>query len=174
VPSLYTSTWPSIYMQTLLVSRDVVRAVGAFDERFRTSMDTDFAFRLGLITPMCYVNLPLVEVDRTPDRAVGLMTEFPLNGAERLHVHEQMIVKWLRITKRARPDLKPQLTERLSHTQSALANRYLLNGDLKTTRAILWRALAYNPRPAMIAKYFWSWLSPGSLRAEVVRRESGT
>ena len=29
------------------------------------SMDTDFSFRLGLLTPMCYVNAPLVEVDRT-------------------------------------------------------------------------------------------------------------
>jgi GT2 family glycosyltransferase len=170
VASLHASTSPGIYMQTLLVSRDVMRRCGEFDPTFRMSMDTDFSFRLGLLTPMCYVNVPLVEIDRTEPRAIGLTTEFPINGMERLHVHERMITRWIEMTKASHPRLSRRLKGRLCRSQSALANHYLLKGDFQTAQSILARAARSSRRPVMVAKFVWSKIAPRSLRKEIIRR----
>jgi len=172
IPDLHCRMWPGVFMQTLLVSRGVMQRCGGFDTAMRMAMDTDFSFRLGLITPMCYVNLPLVEVDRTVTRAVGLMTEYPLYSLERLHAHEYMMTKWLAITSASHPHLSRPLRATLSHTQSALANHYLKRGDLTTARAILRRAVRRNPRPSLLAKYLWSLFAGQSLRQEIIRREN--
>jgi glycosyltransferase involved in cell wall biosynthesis len=95
----YARSWPGIYMQTMVIASETMREFGEFDETLRMSMDTDFGFRLGLITPMCFVNAPLVEVDRIEPRTVGLMTEYPINCLERMQTHERMITKWLSLTR---------------------------------------------------------------------------
>ena len=172
IPALYGFSSPGIYMQTLLVSRDAMRAFGEFDTAYRMGMDTDLSFRLGLITPMCYVNTPLVEVDRTEHRTIGLTTEFPLNGTDRLHVHEQMVIKWLAMTRLAHPAVSRRLKDRLSRTQSALANAYLVKRDFKMARTILRRAVRYNPRLWVLAKFLWSVAAPRSLRREIIRRDA--
>lgn len=170
VASLYSVSSPGIYMQTMLVQRDVMRACGEFDTSMRMAMDTDFSFRLALITPMCYVNLPLVEVDRTEPRTIGLTTEFPLNGVDRLHAHERMVTKWIAMTSASHPGLRGQLKNRLSRAQSALANQYLLRSDFATARSILTRAAQQNPRAWLLAKLAWCMVSARSLRNEIVRR----
>jgi glycosyltransferase involved in cell wall biosynthesis len=171
VSRLYSTTWPGIYMQSLLVSRPLMSQVGDFDVSMRMGMDTDFAFRLGLITSMAYVNLPLVDVDRTSSRAIGLLTEYPLNSVGRLEAHERMLTKWLSIIRRSHAELKQQLLNRLSQTQSALANHHLKRGDLTTARTILGRAAKQNPRVWLVMKFLWSLVAPESLRKEILRRE---
>jgi glycosyltransferase involved in cell wall biosynthesis len=168
--SLYGDTWPGIYMQSLLVSRTAMRLFGEFDPSMRISMDTDLAFRLSLLTAMCYVDRPLVDVDRTVERRIGLTTEHPMNGVDRLQVHERMITKWLAMTRRSHPHLGRQLRNRLSRSQSALANQYLLKEDYATARAVLGRAARQNPRAWVLAKFVWSVVGPRSLRREIIRR----
>ena len=170
IASLYASTSQPIYMQTLLVSRDVMRRFGEFDPTFLMGMDTDLAFRLGLLTPMCYVNAPLVEIDRTECRTTGLMTEFPFHSIGRLHVHERMITRWIEMTKASHPELGPRLKMRLHHAQNVLANHYLVREDFQTARSILGRAARSSRRPNMVAKFVWSTIAPRSLRKEVIRR----
>jgi hypothetical protein len=170
--SLYSQTWPGIYMQSLLVSRETMERFGEFDASIRMSMDTDFGFRLGMITSMCYVDLPLVEVDRTESRTIGLTTEHPLNGVDRLQVHEQMITKWLATTRQSHPHLRRPLQHKVSQAQSALANHYLVDGDYRTALSILGRAARQNPRPWVLAKLLWCAIAPGSLRREVMRRRT--
>jgi hypothetical protein len=135
-------------------------------------MDTDFSFRLGMVTPMCYVNLPLVEVDRTETRMIGLMTEYPVFSIERLQVHEYMITKWLSLTKDSHPHLRRRLKARLSRAQSALANLYLKRQEFTTARALLRRAARQNLRPSLVVKYVWSVVAGRSLRREIIRREN--
>jgi glycosyltransferase involved in cell wall biosynthesis len=170
IATLYASTSQPIYMQTLIVSRDVMRAFGEFDPTFLMGMDTDLAFRLGLLTPMCYVNAPLVEIDRTEHRTIGLMTEFPFHSIDRLHVHERMIARWIEMTKASHPQLRPRLRDRLSLAQNVLANHYLAREDFQTARSILGRAVRSSRRPNMVAKFVWSMIAPRSLRKEIVRR----
>jgi glycosyltransferase involved in cell wall biosynthesis len=172
MPALHCSMWPGVFMQTVLVNRDTLHRCGDFDTAMRMSMDTDFSFRLGLITPMCYVNMPLVEVDRTETRVVGLMTEYPADSIERMHAHEHMITKWLSIAKDSHPHLRRPLKARLSGAQSALANQYLIRGDFKKARVILGRAARRNPRPLLVAKYLWNVVAARSLRKEIIRREN--
>jgi glycosyltransferase involved in cell wall biosynthesis len=164
------STWPGIHMQTLLVSASAMRRFGVFDTTMRMSMDTDFWFRLSLLTPLCYVNEPLIEIDRTEDRLIGLMTEHPLDGIERLQVHERMMTKWLGITRQSHPHLRRQLRDHLSRSQSALANAYLLKENYAAARAVLGRAARRHPRAWLLAKLVWSVVGPRSLRREIIRR----
>jgi glycosyltransferase involved in cell wall biosynthesis len=171
VTALFTAkVSPGIYMQTMLVSAEAMRRFGEFDPSVRMSMDTDFVFRLALATPMCFVNRPLVEVDRTEPRAVGLTTQYPLNGLERLHVHEDLQTKWLELAAGADGDLKRRLRDRRSYTQSELTNQYLLQGDFQAARGVMLRAVRQNPTPRMIAKFALMVLAPRLLRREIARR----
>jgi glycosyltransferase involved in cell wall biosynthesis len=160
-----------IYMQTVLVRTAVMRRVGEFDTGIRMSMDTDFVFRLGLVTPMCFVNLPMVEVDRTPDRQVGLMTEHPLGSVDRLQVHEYLQTKWLALVGDSDRRLRADLRNMRTRTQSELANRHLLRGEHRAARAVLYKAATQNPRCRFVAKFLWSVFAPRSLGMVIQRRE---
>jgi glycosyltransferase involved in cell wall biosynthesis len=169
---LYFAGWPGIYMQSILVRRDTMAQVGEFDVSIRMGMDVDFAFRLGLISPMCYVNRPLVDVDRTPHRTLGLTTEYPANCLERLDAHRRMTANWLKSTRASHPELVSTLQHRLWSDQSKLANHYLCLGDHATAQSILRGAAWQYPRLQTVAKFVWSILSPRSLTREIVRRQA--
>jgi glycosyltransferase involved in cell wall biosynthesis len=160
-----------IYMQTVLVRADVMHQFGEFDTRVRMSMDTDFVFRLGLITPMCFVNRPLVEVDRRESR-VGLMTEHPLGSVERLQTHEYLRMKWLALVGRSQPRLAAYLLEKLTSTRSELANRHLLCRENKAARLVLRNAVMRNPTAPMVAKWVLAVVAPELLRRQILRREA--
>jgi glycosyltransferase involved in cell wall biosynthesis len=170
VPSHHAAAW-GIYMQTVVVRADVIRRLGGFDTAIRMSMDTDFVFRLGLTTPMCYVNLPLVEVDRTEERPLGLTTQYPRGSVERLEIHEYLQTKWLSLTEESRPDLRRSLLKSRSRTQSELANRHLLRNEIETARSVMSRAVSQNPRFRLVVKLLWVALAPGLLQKEITRRE---
>lgn len=167
-----TGSWPGIYMQTVLATTDAMRKFGEFDTRIRMSMDGDFIFRLGLATQMCFVNLPLVEVDRTEGRLVGLMTQHPPGSVERLEADEYLATKWLSLTDGSRPDLRRGLLNRRNSTQSALANKYLLRGEFETARSVMRRAIRDNRKARVVMKFLWSTLAPGLLQKEIRRREA--
>lgn len=172
VPYLFSADAGSgIYMQSVLVSTAVMREFGKFDASIRMSMDTDFIFRLGLTTPMCFVNLPLVEVDRTEARLIGLTTEYPMGCVERLHVHEQLLTKWLSLTRESHPDLRRGLLDRRSSIQSALANQYLFRGEFETARSVMSRAMRQNRRTRYVVKFLLTAIAPGLLEKEIRRRE---
>jgi len=62
-----------IWLQNLVARTDLVRRVGGFDPAFRFGDDDDFAFRLACETKFCFVNMPMVLIDRTlpAERHVG-------------------------------------------------------------------------------------------------------
>jgi glycosyltransferase involved in cell wall biosynthesis len=167
---LYFAGWPGIYMQSIVVRRETMAQVGDFDVNIRMGMDIDFGFRLGLVSPMCYVNRPLVEVDRTPQRTIGLTTEYPPNCIERLEVNLAMTANWLASARRSHPKLTARLQNRLWAERSALANFHLLRGDVAAARSILGQAAWQNPTPRAVAKLLWSVVAPSSLTREIVRR----
>jgi glycosyltransferase involved in cell wall biosynthesis len=53
-----------IWPQSLIVRRTLVNQLGGFDESLCVGEDTDLIFRLALITQLCFVSEPLVEINR--------------------------------------------------------------------------------------------------------------
>jgi len=62
-----------IHVPSLLARTALVTAAGGFGENFFLGEDHDFVFRLGLLAGFCYVNMPLVDVDRNPRRDIGMI-----------------------------------------------------------------------------------------------------
>ena len=67
-----------VHLSSLLARADVVRKTGGFNPKLRYSEDSEFMFRLAMLTGFCYVNRPLVRFDRSPAevRHVGVSSEW--------------------------------------------------------------------------------------------------
>ncbi|HEY9155212.1 MAG TPA: glycosyltransferase [Opitutaceae bacterium] len=126
-----------IYMQTVLVRKTVMDLIGPFDPRFRVSQDGDFIFRLALNTQLCYVNLPLVEIDRHTNRKEGLTTEYSRKTLVRLKTLEAIFMKWLELTRFAEPNLTTRISRLLRDNRSAQANLHLQLGNTAAARQCL-------------------------------------
>jgi len=126
-----------IYMQTVLVRKTVMDLIGPFDLRFRVSQDGDFIFRLALNTQLCYVKLPLVEIDRHTNRKEGLTTEYSRKTLVRLKTLEAIFMKWLELTRFAEPNLTTRISRLLRDNRSAQANLHLQLGNTAAARQCL-------------------------------------
>lgn len=71
-PGHVLSTRAVMFVQSLLVRRSIAQALAGFDESMIVSEDTDFLFRLGLATRICFVTAPMVHIDRALSRGSGL------------------------------------------------------------------------------------------------------
>ncbi len=131
-----------IMMQSILVRADVLRQVGMFDPTMRVAQDVDFLFRLALATPLCYVNQPLVEIDRPQGRIHGLTSEFTMQSPTRLALHEKMFQKWLVLVREQAPQMIALIEDRLQAARSALASRLAMEGDRAAALEVLNRSLA--------------------------------
>jgi hypothetical protein len=167
---LFIGDWPGIYMQTLVVRRRTLEKFGEFDCRYRLSQDVDFLFQLGLLTPFCYVNRPLVEIDRDPQRAMGLTTSFPAKSLTAMLEGESMRHKWLSLVDRSHGTLGAAIRHQLASTRSALANRYLITGELQAARTTLREGLRDCPEARLLIKWMLTYTTPALLRRIVSRR----
>jgi glycosyltransferase involved in cell wall biosynthesis len=165
--------WPGIYMQTIVVRADVMKAVGTFDPRYRVSQDVDFLFRLGLVTPFCYVDRVLTDVYQDPNRALSLTANHPARSWPRMRAAESMLAKWLSMLDESRPQLSARVKHALASARSAAANRYVLAGEVKAARAELRKSLKDSPELRICAKWVLSYLSPSLLRRLAARRAPG-
>ncbi|MCC5885626.1 MAG: glycosyltransferase family 2 protein [Gammaproteobacteria bacterium] len=130
-----------IMMQSLLVRSDVLKKVGEFDPIMRVAQDVDFLFRLALATPLCYVNAPLVEVDRPRGRTLGLTSEFNMQSVTRLTLHEKMFQKWLTLVREQSPQIVGLIEGRLRSARSALASSMAMEGRRAAALDVLNRGL---------------------------------
>lgn len=137
-----------IRMITLIVRADAMRSVGPFDPALRVAQDIDFVFRLALVTPLCYVSRPLVEINHDPAHATRLTVQHMLASRTRDQAHVVMMTKWKKLLRNASPDLRRQLDRDLWRKRSALANHLLLDGDVAEARRVLRGGLRdqFNPR----------------------------
>jgi glycosyltransferase involved in cell wall biosynthesis len=161
---LYPASWPGTYMQTLVVRSDVMKACGELDPEYRLSHDVDLLFRLGLLTPFCFVNEPLVEISREPQRTVGLMTAHPAGSLRAMLEAESMLQKWLRMLDDRQLPLRRMLTHELASMRSALANRYLISGDVPAARQALRHGMRDTPDARLLCKCVLAYTVPALLR----------
>jgi glycosyltransferase involved in cell wall biosynthesis len=158
-----------IFMQTILVHRDVMKLVGEFDPRLWVGQDTDFVFRLAQRTPLCYVNLPLVDIDRSSERSIGLMTQFGRRSQRRLESLELIYQKWLDLIDPDQTATRERIRGLQQSLRSELSNWHLLQGDAPEARVALRRALRGRFSARLAVKLMVLWAAPDLLARKIHR-----
>src|SRR5208282_362554 len=113
---------------TLICRAELIQRAGGFDPELRFTEDYDFLFRLALVTGFCFVNKPLVVIDRSPaaDRHSGSSAIWDqLNF--RLQCEQRRYEKWMTLTTECPSYIRRILTRHLRRVHSGWANWYLSN-----------------------------------------------
>lgn len=146
---------------SILARTDLVRESGAFDTNLRFGMDSDFLFRLALLTKFCYVNQPLVLVDRSPaeSRHVGVSSEW--NKIEFVLRQTQIrLEKFLALSEGLPAKLRKLILAGLGSVHSGLANCHLEAGEYAKAREAASTAARHDFRVSLAVKYLLTWISP--------------
>jgi len=149
------------WIQTLLARSDLARKVNGFDSDLRFGEDYDFAFRLSLITPHCYVNKPLVIIDRTTtiiDPGVAPRSwdrvDFRLRG------RQYMYEKWLNLNVKSPTDLRRTIIQNLRSVHSSWTNWHLENKEFDKARRSVSAAMKYQITPQLVLKWMLTRIAP--------------
>lgn len=159
-----------VFMQTILVHSRVMAMVGEFDSALWTGQDLDFVFRLGLHTILCYVNSPLVLIDRAPGHEERL-TEVKLRRRyEAIQLRQKMYKKWLGLSTQFGKDLDPAIRGHLRGAYSEQANWLLANRRYGEARRVAAMATRIAFTPGIATKWFLAAVAPTLARSIVLRR----
>jgi glycosyltransferase involved in cell wall biosynthesis len=164
-----------VCLSSLMARADWVRKTGGFDPELLYSQDSEFMFRLALLTGFCYVNLPLVRFDRSPAeiRHVGVQSEW--NKVEFwLQDSQRRLEGLLRLSEALPVKIRKVIQERLSNVHSGWTNWYLETGQYGKAREAVSRAAQLDLTFNLAAKWLLTWTSPQlALRTVRRRKESG-
>ncbi len=164
-----------VCLSSLLARADAVRKTGGFDPKLLYSQDSEFMFRLALLTGFCYVNLPLVRFDRSPAemRHAGVQSEW--NKFEFWLRDSQLRLEGLlRLSEGLPKEIRNIIRERLSTVHSGWTNFYLETGQYGKAREAVSRAAQLDLTFNVAAKWLLTWTSPQlALRTVRRRKERG-
>ena len=150
-----------VCLSSLMARADMVRRAGGFDPKLLYSQDSEFMFRLALLTGFCYVNLPLVHFDRSPAeiRHVGVSAEW--NKLEFwLQDSQRRLEKLLLLSEGLPGRIRQVVRERLSTVHSGWANWYLETGQYGMARQAVTRAAQLDLTFNIAVKWLLTWMSP--------------
>jgi glycosyltransferase involved in cell wall biosynthesis len=163
-----------VCLSSFLARTDTIRKTGGFDTKLLYSQDSEFLFRLAMITGFCYVNRPLVLFDRSPAelRHVGVSSEW--NKQEFFLQDSQVRLEGLlRLTERQPPAIRKLIRRQLGSVHSGWVNCYLETGKYGKAREAVSRAARMNPSFNLAVKWLLTWISPQlALRTLRRRQES--
>lgn len=95
-PAAYVVGWRNPFViSSILVDSSLLSNSGGFDEALVIGEDMDVFFRLSFMTQFCFVAEQLVQIDRDPNRGLGLEKLLGTRDDRRYDSIEQMYVKWL-------------------------------------------------------------------------------
>jgi hypothetical protein len=159
-----------VCLSSFLVRTDIARSAGGFDPKLLYSQDSEFMFRLAMLTGFCYVNRPLVWFDRSPAeiRHVGVSAEW--NKMEFFLQDSQLRLEGLLRLNGPLP--KPVLKvvrEQLRDIHSGWTNWYLEGGQYKKARQAASKAVRTDPTFNVAVKWLLTWMNP-PLALRTVRR----
>ena len=130
-----------IFMQTLIAHRSCIEQVFPLDPSLRVAQDIDLIFRLSLTSDFSFILEPLVEIDRTPNRAEGLTNQYDMKSLYRLRTKERILEQWLKIPDNRLKMIHPLIRHNLANTQNNIAANLAENGDLRQAMYINWQVL---------------------------------
>jgi glycosyltransferase involved in cell wall biosynthesis len=150
-----------VHLSSLLARADVVRQTGGFDPKLLYSEDSEFMFRLAVLTGFCYVNRPLIRFDRSPaeTRHVGVSKEWD-NLEFVLQQNRIRLEKFLRLNEGLPTKVRKVIREHLGTVHSGLANCYLEAGQHEKARGAVWKAAQLDPTFNIAVKWLLTWMSP--------------
>ena len=150
-----------VCISSLVARADAVRKVGGFDPTLGFYADSEFMFRLALLTGFCYVNRVLVRFDRSPaeTRHVGASKEWD-KLEFMLQESRVRLEKFMGIGDRVPTKVRKLIREHLGSVHSGLANCHLESGEYGKARESLLRAAQLDLTFNIAAKWFLTWVSP--------------
>jgi glycosyltransferase involved in cell wall biosynthesis len=161
-----TKAFGTCWLQTFVIRTDTIRRLGGFDRELRFAEDQDFLFRLALTTNYCYVNKPLVSIDRTDIHSDPSAAPRPWDSVEvRLQGRQFMYEKWLKLGAALSPTVRKSCIENLRAIHSAQANLYLENENYKKAREAIGIAIQYQTTWALVGKWLLVNLAPKVARS---------
>jgi glycosyltransferase involved in cell wall biosynthesis len=158
-----------MYVQTLIVRSELARNIGGFDASLPLGDDSDFLFNVACKTGICYVDSPLVQIDRTPNRKVGLIE---LNKGEyfRLQTCQRLFEKWLAGDGVRIPGVRKGITRQLQELYTAWASWYLLSGEREKALDALAQSLRCRPTFKTASKWLMTKCAPGITKNMILKK----
>ncbi len=161
-----------VCLSSLLARTDFIRKTG-FDPKLLYSQDSEFMFRLAMLTGFCYVNKPLVRFDRAPAeiRHVGVSADW--NKLEFFLQDSQLRLEGLlRLSEGLPKQVRAVIREQLALIHSGWTNWYLERGQYAKARESVSRAAQTSLNLNLAVKWLLTWTSPRlALRTVRQRRE---
>ena len=161
-----------VWLQNLIARTELVCKVGGFDPAFRFGDDDDFAFWLGCETKFCFVNMPLVVIDRTPkaERHVGASKNWD-DADFRLRMAQSRMEKRLRMSEGLPAEIRRMIRRDLAAVHSGWANWFLQKGEHGKAREAVTEAAHLYLTPNLAVKWALIRLWPKLARKAVALRE---
>ena len=155
---------------SFLARAEAMKKAGGLNPKLRFQQDTEFMFRVAMLTNFCYVNRPLVWFDRSPAeiRHVGVSREW--NKVEFILRDSQVWLEGLMLLGEAVPlDIRKLIRTQLGSVYSGLTNCYLEIGQYEKARQAVLKAAQLDLRFNVAVKWLLTWMSP-ELALRTVRR----
>jgi glycosyltransferase involved in cell wall biosynthesis len=147
------------WTSALMARADVVRQVGQFDPLLMFNEDADFLFRLSLATSFCYVNKPLLVIDRSCSPSGSNCR--PWDQVEvRLRGRQAMLEKWLRLDSKLPGDVRKTVVQNLRQIHSAWTNWYLEHLRYEEARRAVSTAISYQFTSKLAIKWMLTRVAP--------------
>lgn len=159
-----------VCLSSFLARADIIRGTGGFDPKLLYSEDSEFVFRIAMITGFCYVNRPLVRFDRSPAeiRHVGVASHW--NKMDFFLQYNQLRLERLSNLSKGLPKhIRKLVREQLGAVHSGWTNWYLETGQYKRARESVSRAAKMHLTFNVAVKWLLTWMSP-RLAFRIVRQ----
>jgi glycosyltransferase involved in cell wall biosynthesis len=150
-----------VCLSSFLARADVVRTTGGFNPSLLYSQDSEFMFRMGMLTGFCYVNRPLVWFDRSPAevRHVGVASEW--NRVDfKLQDFQLRLEGLLRLSEGVPTKTRKLIRQQLCSVHSGWTNWYLEAGQYAKARESASRAMRLDLTFNIALKWLLTWISP--------------
>ena len=156
---------PFISIVTLVCKASLIDRVGGFDPQLRFTEDYDFLFRLALLGDFCFVNAPLVMVDRSIPAIRHTGTSAIWDDIEfRLKCEQYRYEKWLALDLGLSRDMHASIKRKLRAVHSSWANEHLQRGEYDRAADAIIEAVKYQVTPNLLVKLALTRTFPSTMR----------
>lgn len=159
------------WVQTAVARTRIARQV-LFDEELRFQEDLDFVFRMAAAARICYVNMPMVLIDRSPagGRHEGASRDWHKEEF-RLRMNQYRHEKNLKESENLEPAIQTLIRRNLREVHSSWANLHLRSGDYGEARQAIITAASYDLTPSIVLKWLVIMCAPYTVRKGLIARE---